>query len=153
MDALSTYETIFALIEKVQRKYYKENSKLFLRNMTQNTCKNSILAALLAYQDTQDEKYIEKAFEFVEKSKVSILMQAINESMAKQFAGDSGITLSRHLLLGLVRSRSGRSARGSRRRDMAGYARMRTHHGCRSSHGRRDRDQEGPRPDPGAVRD
>ena len=85
--ALATYKVAAELIDKMRTGYKAEGSKLFIEEKFVQMYEKAIETALKLYEITQDEIYKETAFLFAEKSKASILSQALRETQAKAFGG------------------------------------------------------------------
>ncbi|MBL4716269.1 MAG: CHAT domain-containing protein [Bacteroidia bacterium] len=87
--SLATFQLASDLIDIMRHGYKSEGSKLFLGERAKEIYEKSIRVALKLHEITKDQKYAEDAFTFAEKSKVSVLLDALRESDAKQFAGIS----------------------------------------------------------------
>ena len=85
--SLSTFELATTLIDIMMRGYEAEEAKIFLREKTHNIYSKAVGVALKLYEITREERYKEKAFTLVEKSKAGILRQILLEYKAKEFAG------------------------------------------------------------------
>ncbi len=85
--ALNTYVHLTDLIEKMRINYLDEGSKLFLASKSFEIYERATGNALLLYEKTGDNDYIELAFTFSERSKAGTLREALNESDARHFAG------------------------------------------------------------------
>ncbi len=84
---MSTYRLASDLIDRIRSSYLAETSKLFLGSQASRIYGNAIRAALQAFAATQEAKYRHLAFSFAEKSKASVLLQALQDALAKRFAG------------------------------------------------------------------
>jgi CHAT domain-containing protein len=91
--SVSTYELASELIDKMKCSYNRERSKLFLGKKVYEIYEKAIKTTLKLYRITGEDEYKEKAFTFAEKSKSSVLLQAISESKAKYFGGISDTLL------------------------------------------------------------
>jgi len=88
IGAIDTYTLCDELITQIRRKRLNEKDKLRLGRIANEVYDNGIQLSLnLSEQSFSKKKYLEKAFEFCERSKSSILLEAITESNAKNFAG------------------------------------------------------------------
>ena len=86
--SIETYTLCDELITQIRRKRLNENDKLRLGKIASEVYESGIQLSLnLSEQSFNKKKYLEKAFEFCERSKSSILLEAITESNAKNFAG------------------------------------------------------------------
>ena len=93
--AVTAYEHASRLIERMRSGYRAEGSKLALARKTAETYDHAIGAALDLHRATGDERLLETAFRFAEKSRAGILLDAVNEAEARQFAGIPGELLER----------------------------------------------------------
>lgn len=85
--AIDTYSLCDALITKIRQNRLNENDKLRLGRIASEVYERGIQLSLnLSEQSFQPKKHMEKAFEFCERSKSSVLLEAITESNAKNFA-------------------------------------------------------------------
>ena len=87
--SLATFQLASDLIDIMRHGYKSEGSKLFLGERAKEIYEKSIRVALKLNEITKDQVYAENAFEFAEKSKVSVLLDALRDADAKQFAGIS----------------------------------------------------------------
>jgi len=83
--ASSTAELIVSLLEKVRINISEEDSRLILGDKFRDSYLNAIRDFNLLYSKTADRQYIEKAFEYSEKSKVAGLLTSTRELKAVQF--------------------------------------------------------------------
>jgi CHAT domain-containing protein/tetratricopeptide (TPR) repeat protein len=83
--ASNTSELIVSLIEKLRINISEEESRLVLGNRFRDSYINAIRDFDLLYSQTSDRKYLEKAFEYSEKSKVAGLLSSTRELKAVQF--------------------------------------------------------------------
>lgn len=87
-SALRTYELADALLESIRRNRPVEKDKLNLGATSRIIYDNGIrLSLVLADQPFSKSKYYEQAYRFLEKSKASVLMDAIQDTHAKSYAG------------------------------------------------------------------
>ena len=93
--AVTVYEHASQLIETMRSGYRAEGSKLALARKTAETYDDAIRAALDLHHATGDARHLETAFRFAEKSRAGILLDAVNEAEARQFAGIPGELLER----------------------------------------------------------
>ena len=88
VGAVDTYVKCDELITNIRRKRLNEQDKLRLGNAAKEIYENGIQLSLnLSEGSFNKKKYLERAFEFCERSKSSVLLEAITESKAKEFAG------------------------------------------------------------------
>ena len=93
--AVTVYGHASRLIERTRTGYRAEGSKLALARKTAETYGDAIRAALDLQHATGDARHLETAFRFAEKSRAGILLDAVNEAEARQFAGIPGELLER----------------------------------------------------------
>ncbi len=88
VSAVDTYVKCDELITNIRRKRLNEQDKLRLGNVAKEIYESGIQLSLnLSEGSFNKKKYLERAFEFCERSKSSVLLEAITESKAKEFAG------------------------------------------------------------------
>jgi CHAT domain-containing protein len=85
--AASTYELAGQLIDQMRSGYKAEGSKLFLAEKATDIYDQAIQRSLQAYAATQRDEHKDTAFRFAERSKAGIMLDALSEAEAKQFAG------------------------------------------------------------------
>lgn len=81
--ALSTYELANTLIERVRFTIKSETSQILCTEKYFRLYQEAVYTAYLLYHMNRDNVYVEKAFEFAEKSKLRSLNMAINDARAK----------------------------------------------------------------------
>jgi len=84
-DASSTSELIISLLEKIRINISEEDSRLILGDRYRDSYFASIRDFNLLYNLTSDKKYLNKAFELSEKSKVAGLLASTRELKAVEF--------------------------------------------------------------------
>ena len=84
--ALETYQLAAHLVDIIRVSYPTESAKLTLTQNTVSLYEGAINTAFQLYQLTQQATYLEDAFFFMEKNKAAILLEALQDSEAKQFA-------------------------------------------------------------------
>ncbi|MEP1097247.1 MAG: CHAT domain-containing tetratricopeptide repeat protein [Cyclobacteriaceae bacterium] len=86
--AIDTYKLCDELISIIRRQRLDEKDKLKLGEISKDVYENGIkLSLILSEQSFKRKFYLETAFEFCERSKSSVLLEAITETKAKQFSG------------------------------------------------------------------
>jgi len=102
--ALATSQLALQVIDQTRRGYKAEAAKLFLAERTTATYEQAIQIARALYRATGDPQYQERAWQFAEKSRAGILLDALAEAEAKKFAGipDSLLEKERRLRAGLA---------------------------------------------------
>ena len=83
--AAETSELIISLIDKIRINITEEESRLVLGDNYRISYLNAIRDFELCYRKTSDLRYLEKAFEYAEKSKVAGLLAATRQMKAVQF--------------------------------------------------------------------
>lgn len=93
-NSLQTYDKAIEAINMIRSGYISEQSKLFLADNQFETYSNALEACYDLYKITKDDSYLEKAFDYNESGKASILKEAITNTQALNFGGipDSLIT-------------------------------------------------------------
>ncbi len=85
-----TFESAIYVSDTLQTSYMSsEESKLIFSNTIKSTFSNAITTAIELYNITGDDKYLEKAFTFSEKSKAAILFASIKDVEAMKYGGIS----------------------------------------------------------------
>jgi len=83
--ASSTAELIVSLLDRVRINISEEDSRLVLGDKYRDSYINAIRDFNLLYRESADLHYLEKAFEYSEKSKVAGLLASTRELKATQF--------------------------------------------------------------------
>jgi CHAT domain-containing protein/Tfp pilus assembly protein PilF len=89
--ASNTSELIVSMIEKVRINISEDNSRLILGDRYRDSYLNAIRDFNLLYKRINDTHFLEKAFEYSEKSKVAGLLTSTRELKATQLNIPSGI--------------------------------------------------------------
>ena len=89
--ASNTSELIVSLLEKVRINISEDDSRLILGDRYRDSYLNAIRDFNLLFNKTHDRVYLEKAFEYSEKSKVAGLLTSTRELQATQLNIPSGI--------------------------------------------------------------
>lgn len=84
--SLETFELNATVIDSM-RQVYQTNSKTFWNKEVKPIYEEAIAVAARLYELDQNPIYLEKAFAFAERSKATMLAEAIQESAAQSFAG------------------------------------------------------------------
>jgi len=82
--ASNTSELIVSLLEKVRINISEDDSRIILGDKYRSSYLNAIYDFNLLYKKSDDQKYLEKAFEYSEKSKVAGLLTSTRELKATQ---------------------------------------------------------------------
>ncbi|NND07931.1 MAG: CHAT domain-containing protein [Saprospiraceae bacterium] len=86
-DALLTFSRAIEMIDAAQFSYRSKGSVANLRAEYDQIYEHALATAYQLYRDTDDATYLETAFDFSEKNKSALLVAALNETRAKDFAG------------------------------------------------------------------
>ena len=81
------FDTLSVLIDRMRLSYLADDSKINLVRQTKPVFAEAIKTSLALFEHTQDQTYAEQAFSFSEKSKALVLLEALKEAKARQFAG------------------------------------------------------------------
>ncbi|MCH8317746.1 MAG: CHAT domain-containing protein, partial [Bacteroidetes bacterium] len=102
--SLSTFMLAVNLIDQMRTGYKSEQSKFFLGEKGKGTYEKSTRVAMKLYEVTGNASYKKQAFTFSEKSKAGVLLTALRDSEARQFAGlsDSLVEYERTLKIDLA---------------------------------------------------
>lgn len=85
--ALKTYHNCDSLLDKLQASHQTYSDKIELSKSSAKFYVEAINLCKNLFEKTKEEKYIQLAFYFSEKSKNTVLSARINRSKAKSFAG------------------------------------------------------------------
>ncbi len=96
---LEAFEVAIHCISEAQFSYQSRGSVAHLKETFSATYEHAIEACYLLYEKEGDEIYIDKALQFGELSKATLLVAALNESRARQFSGIPDSLLQRELSL------------------------------------------------------
>ena len=75
------------LIHQLRIGYENEESKLFLAQNQESTFFDAIRISYKLYQQTKDAQYVNRAFEYAERSKASTLLASMKNVKAQEFGG------------------------------------------------------------------
>lgn len=76
-----------SLLDSIRLGVYGEEARLHWADYSYQYIEAAIEAVNLNYQRTRDRRWLEKAFEYMERSKSTVLMSALNTARAAGFAG------------------------------------------------------------------
>ncbi len=98
-EALKTYRLVAKVLDLMREDHTAESSKLFWTEETIPVYEDAIRVCVELFELTQDKAYLKEAFDFSEKSKSIVLLEAMRDSEAKQYAGipDSLISKEKYL--------------------------------------------------------
>ena len=77
--AFAAYESALALAAHIGRTYNSDESRLFLANEAGSVYQDAVELALNLYSINHDEKWLEKAFNYSENSKASVLQAGLQD--------------------------------------------------------------------------
>lgn len=86
-EALAVFEQAIATVEQVRMQYLEPHSRQALLARFFEIYEGAIDAALALYEQSRDPAWLQRAFSFSEKSKNTLLQEAIREHAAFRFAG------------------------------------------------------------------
>jgi len=85
--SLNTLSKSVDLIHRIQIGFDSEESRLFLSQNQESTFDETMRIAYKLYEQTHKIEFIERAFEFSERSKSSNLLASVKDTKAKEFGG------------------------------------------------------------------
>lgn len=85
--ALQHFDSLSQLVDRLRFSYLMDDSKVNLARQVKPFFQEAITVALRLQEETGDRTYAERAFDFAEKSKAIVLLEALKESRARHFAG------------------------------------------------------------------
>ncbi|WP_074407028.1 CHAT domain-containing protein [Aquimarina megaterium] len=86
-QSIAIYKNVDMIIDQIRQSYQNYQDKVTFAKQVKEVSQDAIAAYLLLYASKKDEQWLEKALYYVEKSKANILMELLNDSHAKNFAG------------------------------------------------------------------
>lgn len=86
-NSLNTYDLCLNLIHKMRNSFGSFESKVEFSNEEKETYGQAIAVAMKLYRLTKDQYYKEKAFNYAEKGKSSILIASLRDRKAMQYGG------------------------------------------------------------------
>lgn len=86
-QTLDIYQNADQLIDHTRQTYQNYEDKVAFAEKAKELYNDAIQVNLLFYKNTQEEKYLSKAFYYAEKSKANTLKELLNDSYAKNFSG------------------------------------------------------------------
>ena len=101
-DLLTSYQTwqlSVDLIDSLRYELISKEAKRYLSDYFTSIYEEAIHTAYHLYTITKDQQYMQQAFILAEKSKAFLLLQALNETKAKQFSNIADSTLQREKTL------------------------------------------------------
>ncbi len=92
-----TAQTIIATLDAIRPEFESKIDKQFLLAQTYPTFHEMIDAAYKAYKSTKEQKYLENAFLYMEKSKGILLLESVKNAEANAFGAIPNATLEKEL--------------------------------------------------------
>jgi len=86
VQALAMFDATIKLLNKLRRSYRKEGSKYQLARLAQEFSQEASLVCYELYAITKKKNYLNRAFDYVEIAKGSILLEAIRDLKARKVA-------------------------------------------------------------------
>jgi len=83
-SSFQTYALAVEIIEKLRSSYQSEESKLLISGMEKNAFLKAMKIAVMLYNKTHDNKYMDEALKYTEKSKAAVLLASMRDMEAKQ---------------------------------------------------------------------
>ncbi len=84
--ALATYDTAALFIDRIRLDFESDESKTFLTSRAKSIYEQAIKVCFQLFERTKQLQYQERAFQYFERSKALILLDALVESNAKKLA-------------------------------------------------------------------
>ncbi len=75
--SLDTYVSALSLARHIERTYFSDDARLFLKNQVNPATAEAVTVALKLYRRSKDDKYLELAFGLSETSKASVLQAGL----------------------------------------------------------------------------
>lgn len=97
--ALATYDLVAHFIDDIRIEFESDESKAFLSKEAKGIYEQALSTCLNLYEQTRNSTFYEKAFQYAERSKALILLEAVKESNTKTLLGVDSKTLEREKLL------------------------------------------------------
>jgi CHAT domain-containing protein len=88
-EALENLQAGFEVERLLQNTQQHSNSKIHFQNQNKSRRERAILICAALNKTTNDNKYLELAFEIAEAGKAAVLLESVRENMARQQMGDS----------------------------------------------------------------
>ena len=87
--SLDSFETAILVLEDMKNQEMSESSRVFWSKRTLSLVESSIETSINLFQNTKNKSYLEKAFNFSERSKALLLLASLNDVDIKSFANVS----------------------------------------------------------------
>jgi CHAT domain-containing protein len=79
VHALNAYTSALALAKHIERTYFSDDARLFLKNKVNPATRNAVETAISLYNQSKDSHYINIAFDFAENNKASVLQSGLKD--------------------------------------------------------------------------
>lgn len=76
-QSLNAYTSALALATHIERTYFSDEARLFLKNKVNPATQQAVAVAASLYNKSKEKKYVQLAFGFVENNKASVLQAGI----------------------------------------------------------------------------
>lgn len=86
-QSLEAFEAALEMIYHLRRTYHGDGAKYKLAELTQRFSLQALRSCLLLYEQSQDEQYAARAFDFTEAAKGTLLLENVRALRARQIAG------------------------------------------------------------------
>ena len=87
LRASAIYDSLSLFIEGIRLKYESDQTKAFFAESAKNIFQSAVDLNVQLYNKSNNQAFLAKAFEYTEHAKAVILLDALNDSEAKQYAG------------------------------------------------------------------
>lgn len=85
--SLNAYTSAIALARHIERIYFSDDARLFLKNKVNPATQQAVTVALELFNKTADKKYLHTAFEFAENNKASVLQAGLQQTELANIPG------------------------------------------------------------------
>ncbi|NND34811.1 MAG: CHAT domain-containing protein, partial [Saprospiraceae bacterium] len=85
--AMTTFSRAIEAIDAAQFSYKSKGSVANLKAEFDPVYEHAIAVAFMLYEKSKEDQYLDQAFKFSEKNKAALLVAALNETRAREFAG------------------------------------------------------------------
>ena len=86
-QASAIYDSLSLFIEGIRLQYESDQTKAFFAESAKNIFQSAVDLNVQLYDKSNNQVFLAKAFEYTEHAKAVILLDALNDSEAKQYAG------------------------------------------------------------------
>lgn len=85
VNSLNTYKLSVQVIDKLRSTYQDEESKLLISDEEKSTFQKTVDIATRLYRNTNNQSYLEEAFQYSDKSKSAVLINSMRDVQAQHF--------------------------------------------------------------------